>query len=300
MTNNKANIETPMDRLIQMEAVDLVKVSSSAWDNVLSMQNEKDIVENKIVLPLIHTDIAKKHGLSVPTGILLFGPPGTGKTNFAKGIAGKMGWKFFEISPSALGFSGQKEAFELKMIFENFKLLERIVIFFDEFEELALRPDKATKDERIISNEFLKQLPKIREGKNILLICATNNIRMLNPALLRPGRFDFILPVGPLDKESRKIIFENKAKQLMTDQLDIDHLAEIADCFTPADIQAVIASIAHKAFEKEISSGKEYKSNTDDFLKEINSHSPTISKSDMEEFRKDAKDYCRADYCHLF
>ncbi len=264
------------------------------------MGQEKETIEKRIVHPLTHVELAKKHGLTVPRGMLLFGPPGTGKTNFAQGIASRLSWKFIEVSPSALGDMSGKESLDLKNIFDQAKKLENIVLFFDEFEELALRPDKATKDEKGVSNEFLKQLPRIRNGNNILLICATNNIRMLNPALLRPGRFDFIMPVGPADKESRKIVFERMTKKLITKTLDFDLMAEKSSYFTTADIMEIVNSVAHNAFEQELSSGKEYKSSTEDFMAQISSYKPTISKEAMETFRVDAKEYCRADYCHLY
>jgi SpoVK/Ycf46/Vps4 family AAA+-type ATPase len=289
-----------MERLRRMPAVEVADVHGSAWDDILSMQNEKKTVEKQVFLPLMYPELADKHGISPPKGILLFGPPGTGKTVFAKGIAAKLGWTFVEISPSALGTISGKEAYELKMIFEDLRHIESIIVFFDEFEEVAMRPDTATKDERVLSNEFLKQMPRVRRGKDLLLICATNNIRMLNPALLRPGRFDLVLPLGAVDKESRKALFEHKARSLMVEGLDIDLLAVKTDCFTPADIEAVIASVSQKAFEKELFSGTEYKSTTEDFLSAISSHTPTITSEDMETFQQDAKKYCRADYCHLF
>lgn len=289
-----------MERLRRMPAVEVADVRENAWDDILSMRNEKKTVEKQVFLPLLHPELADKHGISPPKGILLFGPPGTGKTVFAKGIAAKLGWTFVEISPSALGATSAREAYELKMIFEDLRHIESIIVFFDEFEEIAMRPDTATKDERVLSNEFLKQMSRVRRGKDLLLICATNNIRMLNPALLRPGRFDLVLPVGAVDKESRRTIFEQKTRSLMVEGLDLDLLAVNTDCFTPADIEAVIASVSQKAFEKELFSGTEYRSTTEDFLSAISVHTPTITREDMEAFQQDAKRYCRADYCHIF
>ena len=292
--------EASMEYLMGIPAIEVSVIQQSLWEEILSMRNEKEAIEKQIFLPLVHPEIAGKHGITVPKVILLFGPPGTGKTVFAKAISGKLGWKFIEISPSALGTADQKEAFELKVIFDNLRKLDRLVVFFDEFEELAMRPDRTTKDERVLSNELLKQLPKIREGDKVLLICATNNIRMLNPALLRPGRFDLIFPVGSLDKKSRRSIFEHKTKHLMVDRIDFDIVAEKTAGLTPADIEAVVARVSQHAFEMEVGSGSEYRSTTDDFLMSIDSHRPTISEEDMKEFKEDARRYCRADYCSLF
>ncbi len=289
----------PLKRLQGMPAIEVSEIGRSLWSEILSMQNEKKAIERQIALPLAKPDVARKHGLIIPKVILLFGRPGTGKTLFAKAVSGELGWKFVEISPSALGITAPKEAFELKIIFDTLRELERVVIFFDEFEELAMRPDRTTKDERMLSNEFLKQLPKVREAQNLLLICATNNIRMLNPALLRPGRFEIIFPVGALDKAGRRDVFKYKTRHLMVDAVDFNLVAEMSRGFTPADVEVIMAGISQKAFEKELSSGTEYRSTTDDFLLAIGAHTPTVSMEEMEEFRKDAKKYCRADYCRV-
>jgi SpoVK/Ycf46/Vps4 family AAA+-type ATPase len=250
-------------------------------------------------MPLANPDIAGKHGIKIPKAILLFGPPGTGKTVFAKGISAKLGWDFIEISPSALGTTERKEAFELKIIFENIRLLDRKVVFLDEFEELALNPEKTSKDERELSNEFLRQLPKVRGSKTLLLVCATNNIRMLNPALLRPGRFDIIFPVGSLEKESRKMIFAHKIKRLMVEDIDLDLIAEKSEGFTPADIEAIVTIVSQHSFERECFNKEEVKATTEDFLISISSFKPTISKEEMAEFAEDVRKYCRADNCPI-
>ncbi|MCK5237572.1 MAG: ATP-binding protein [Deltaproteobacteria bacterium] len=291
------NICEPLQELINLPAVEVSEVPGSSWESILCLKNEKRVVEQQIVLPLTHPDIAKKHSISTPKGILLFGPPGTGKTAFARGTAGKLNWKFIEISPSALGGNSNKEAMDLKIIFDNLRQLERVVVFFDEFEELTLRPELATKEERHLSNEFLRQMPKLRGAKEIVLICATNNIRMLSPALLRPGRFDLILPLGSLDRESRRTIFEHHAQRLMIEEVDLESITEKTDGFTPADIEAVIDCVSHKAFEVEVGTGSEYRSTTEDFLLAVSMHHPTISKDEMKAFKEDSKSFCRADYC---
>ena len=292
--------DSPLEQLARMHAVEVTDVDQTAWDSIVGMQNEKETVEKKIILPLAHPDLANKHGISIPKGILLFGPPGTGKTSFARGIAGKLGWKFVEVSPSALGTTYEKEAQELKIIFDQLRLSEKTVLFFDEFEELVLNPEQAGKDERLTSNEFLRQLPKIKDTGKVLFVCATNNIRILHPALLRPGRFDLVFPVGPLNRESIKLILEDKIRAVIAAPLDIDRITDKMECFTPADIEAVVAQVAQQAFEKEVASDKEYQSTTDDFMLAASLHQPTISQEGMEAFRQDAKKYCRADYCHLF
>ncbi len=275
-------------------------VASNLWDNIAGMQLEKDLIEKKILLPLMHHELAKKHGVVLPKGILLFGPPGTGKTTFSKGIAGRLGWTFVEVPPGELAHQGMEhQARRLREFFQLLQWLERAVIFFDEFEELALHPERASPTERMVSNEMLRQLPKFRQGDQRLLICATNNIRMLNPAMLRVGRFDFVLPMGPLNNEARKAVFQGYLGRLNVGEVDMDVVTERARYFTPADIEAVCALVAQDAFEREIGSGQDYKVQTADVLRAIEAHPATLRAEDLERFKEDIARYCRADYCRL-
>ena len=275
-------------------------VPSGTWDDIAGMTNEKNLIESTIVLPLRYPEVAIKHGVAPPKAILLFGPPGTGKTFFAKGIAGRLSWSFLEISPSVLIGEGlEKRALKLKELFERFMGITRAVIFFDEFEELALRPDTASEREKLVSSEMLRQIPRLRAARELLLICATNNIKLLNPALLRPGRFDFVLPVGPLDVESRKAIFQMYLSRMNAGEVDLPLVSARTRYYTPADIQAVCSHAAQAAFEKEIAEGVEHKVLTQDLLQAMDTHHPTTTPEQLQEFREDIQRFCRADYCAL-
>jgi SpoVK/Ycf46/Vps4 family AAA+-type ATPase len=98
----------------------------------------------------------------------------------------------------------------LKEIMEKIRKLDKTVVFIDEFEEIAANRDNASRIDKSITNEFLKQVPMLKkQNRRILLVCATNQISQLDAALLRPGRFDCIIPVGSLDDRSRQTIFEH-------------------------------------------------------------------------------------------
>ena len=280
--------------------LDAESVPAAEWDRIAGMANEKELIDSTIVLPLQHPDIAVRHGVTPPKAILLFGPPGTGKTFFAKGIAGRLGWIFIEVSPSSLQAEGlEKRAVKLKALFERFTSITRAVIFFDEFEELALRPDIASEHEKIVSSEMLRQVPRLRAAQEVLLICATNNIRLLNPALLRPGRFDFVLPIGPLDMESRRAIFRTYLERINAGEIDLSAILAKTRNYTPADIQAVCAQAAQSAFRREIAEGMEQRVGNPDLLQAIEKHRTNTTAEQLAEFREDIQRYCRADYCAL-
>jgi transitional endoplasmic reticulum ATPase len=117
------------------------------------------------------------------------------KTHFAKAIAGVLAWWYIEIEPSMLMAEGvEKVGANLREIMRQARNLNDAVLFIDEFEEIAGSRDKADRIDKSITNEFLKQIPLLKsQANNILLVCATNYIRQLDTAMLRPGRFDCVM-----------------------------------------------------------------------------------------------------------
>ena len=204
-------------------------ISKELWDTISDSQPPKQVVQRKIILPLTQQDLSKKHGVVPPKTIIFFGPPGTGKTHFAKAIAGALSWWFIEIAPSMLMVDGtEKVGANLRLIMEKSRNLEEAVIFIDEFEEIAGSRDEANRVDKSITNEFLKQVPLLKsQGNKILLICATNYIRQLDAALLRPGRFDCIIPVGGLNEDERATILEYYLSKLNTGEVDLDRIIKM-------------------------------------------------------------------------
>jgi transitional endoplasmic reticulum ATPase len=266
------------------------------WDTISDSQPPKQLVQKRIILPLTEPDLSRKHGVIPPKTIIFFGPPGTGKTHFVKAIAGVLSWWYIEILPSMLMADGvEKLGANLHAIMEKARTLEDAVIFIDEFDEIAGSRDEATMVDKSITNEFLKQVPLLKnQGNKILLVCATNYIRQLDAALLRPGRFDCIIPVGDLDEDGRKTILEYYLAKLNTKGIDLDRIVNMTARFTPADIEYLFQQVAQFAFEEEYASKHDYSVTTDTFLQMIPRIRPSLTEGMIEDFQKDSIAYARA------
>jgi SpoVK/Ycf46/Vps4 family AAA+-type ATPase len=226
---------------------------------------------------------------------MFFGPPGTGKTHFVKAIAGILSWWYIEILPSMLMAEGvEKIGANLREIMQQVGKLDEVVLFIDEFEEIAGCRDKADRIDKSITNEFLKQIPLLKNQKNkILLVCATNYIRQLDAAMLRPGRFDCVIPVGGLDREGRTTILEHYLSKINTGQIDLERIVEMTAGFTPADIQYFFDQVAHFAFDQEFTEKEDYRVTTNTFEQMILKVNPSLSREVIEEFERDSISYSR-------
>ena len=178
------------------------------WEHLAGMEHEKQLIERRVVLPLVDPDLAEEYGVQPPRAIVLFGPPGTGKTTFAKAVASRLGWPFVEVFPSRLAAAGDGLALALRETFTEIDELEHAVVFIDEVEEIAgERGGKPPSPLQGVTNELLKIIPGFREREGRLLVCATNFVRALDPAFLRHGRFDYVIPIGAPDAAARAAIW---------------------------------------------------------------------------------------------
>ena len=144
-----------------------------------------------------------------------------------------------------------------------------------------------------VTNELLKLIPALRATPNRLLVCATNSIRALDPAFVRPGRFDYILPVGPPDRAARREIWRHYVSAITDSPVDLDVLAERTELFTPADIEYAAHKAAQRAFERSHATDVDAPAQTADFLEAIASVRPSLTPDITKSFEDDIVAFAR-------
>jgi len=258
---------------------------SGLWESMMGLSTAKELLDRRVVAPLAHTELADRLGLRPPAAVLLFGPPGTGKTSFARAIASRLGWAFVELHPSLLG-QGVEGARALRDALAELGRVDRLVTFIDEADEIA--SDRAERpDSQPLVNELLKAVPQFKARPDRLVVMATNSIAAIDPALLRPGRFDLIVPVGAPDAAERA-----ELAAALLPAADPDEVAGRTTGFTPADFALVAQRAAQLAFDRALD-GLEPEVRAVDVLSAVAATRPSVGAEADEQFAAEAARFAR-------
>jgi transitional endoplasmic reticulum ATPase len=235
----------------------LVQRPNVGWEDIGGLQQVKEELTEAIEWPLKHANLFAEVDVQPPKGILLYGPPGNGKTMIAKAVAATSEANFISIKGPELisKWVGESEK-GVREVFRKARQAAPCVIFFDELDAVAPRRGSSEGDghvtERVIS-QMLTEIDGLEDLKGVVVIGATNRPDIIDEALLRPGRFDRLLEVPPPDKDARKHIFQihTKKKPLESD-VNLDNLVEMTEGMTGADIAALVNVAAMSAIKEHV------------------------------------------------
>ena len=240
----------------------LIEKPNVRWEDIGALEGAKRELKEAVEWPLKYGKVFEHMNAKPPKGILLYGPPGTGKTLLAKAVATESEANFISVKgPEFLNkWVGESEK-AVRETFRKARQASPCVVFMDEIDSIAPARGSGDSDsgvtERVIS-QLLTEMDGLESLNNVVVIAATNRPDIMDPALLRPGRFDKSIYVGPPDAESRKAIFgiHLRGKPLAGD-VDVKALAQETEGYTGADISAVCNEAAMAAVRRLIASGRE-------------------------------------------
>jgi transitional endoplasmic reticulum ATPase len=231
----------------------------NTFEDVGGMEPVKQEVRDTVGLMLQHPDEAERYGIEW-NGILLHGPPGVGKTFFAEAIAGEYGLNFIHVSTGDLVSSLQGgSAQNIDKAFDTAAQNLPCLLFFDEFDSVAQRRgDTPDQESRRTVNQLLTALEAHRDQRELLVVAASNELEHLDPAVIRPGRFDRHIRVDLPDAPARRAIFAAELDERpVAERIDLEELVRRTEGMTPATISKIVDAAALDVFKEAASTGEQ-------------------------------------------
>ena len=268
-----------------------VEVPQVKWDQVGGLKQVKQELMESVEWPLKKPEVFKRMGINPPRGILLYGPPGSGKTLLARAVATESEANFISIKGPEM-FSkwvGESEK-AIREVFRKGRTAAPAIIFFDELDAIVPRRGLGYADsgasERVIS-QLLTEIDGIETLQNVLVIAATNRPDMLDPAVMRPGRFDRLIYVPSPDFDSLKEIFRIHAGSMpLSKDVSLDELARKAQGYSGADIEAICREAAMNALREDVDATEVSRRDFDEAMERVG---PSIAPEDDAWYQKFSK-----------
>ncbi len=275
----------------------LVETPDVNWSDVGGLDETKEKLKEAVEWPLNKPEVFKKMGIRPPRGILLYGPPGTGKTLLAKAVAKESEANFILINgPSLLSkWVGDSEK-AMREVFRKARQTSPTILFFDEIDALVPRRGAGNDSGRVndkMVNQMLTEMDGLEALNDVVVIAATNRPDIIDPALLRQGRFDRIIYIPIPDTNARKNIFEIYLKEMNDEErsvvknVDINKLAELTEGYVGADIEGVCREAAMIALREDINASEV---SMEHFTKALEVVHPSVDK-DVEAAYKELESY---------
>ncbi len=266
----------------------LFEVPNVTWEDIGGLDNVKSLLKEAVEWPLRYGESFRRIGVEAPKGVLLYGPPGTGKTLLAKAIANESEANFITVKGSDIlsKWYGESEK-HIAEIFKKARQVAPSIIFLDELDALAPMRGTALGEphvtERIV-NQLLSELDGLEELRGVVVIGATNRPDIIDPALLRPGRFDEMILAPVPDARTRLEIFKvHTRKMSRADDVNLDELVRLTEDFTGADIAAVCKKAGRFALREDINAQKV---RHEHFLDAVEDTGPSVTSDIMGYYEK--------------
>ena len=259
-----------------------IDVPDVSWDDIGGLDSIKNEIK-EVFVPAEEKKDFQRLGIKTPKGVLLYGPPGTGKTMIAKAAANESGANFIcingpEIASKWLGESEKA----IRQAFKKAKQIAPCILFFDEFDAVAPRRGGETNGawEKVV-NQLLTSMDGVEALSNVTVMAATNRPDMIDPALLRPGRFDKKIYIGVPDRAARVEILKLHSKDMPLKDVDMEALADMTDGFVGADISELCREAGMCAYNEDHSAEYVTMRHFETVLKTM---APSVSKDDLRHY----------------
>jgi len=232
----------------------LIEIPKISWEDIGGLEEAKQQLQEAVEWPLTKPEVFKRMGIAPPRGILLYGPPGTGKTLLAKAVAGESNANFISIKgPEVMSkWVGESEK-AVRELFKKARQVAPSIVFLDEIDSIA--PPRGTDVGSHVTDSVVNQLLTSIDGlesmEGVVVIGATNRPDIIDPGLLRPGRFDRLVLIRSPDKKARLQIFKIHTKSMPLDKdVDLENLSEVCENYSGADIEALCREAAMLAIRE--------------------------------------------------
>eukprot|EP01080_Neovahlkampfia_damariscottae_P011702 gene11702-4936_t len=276
-----------------------VTIPNVTWDDIGSLKEIREELELSIVEPINEPENFKKLGLNSPSGVLLFGPPGNGKTLLAKAIANECGANFISVKgPELLNkYVGESEK-AVRVVFQRARASHPCIIFFDELDALCPRrgADNSNSSTERVVNQLLTEMDGVESRKMVYVVAATNRPDIIDPAMLRPGRLDKLLFVPlPNEKARLEILKTVSRKTPLNKDINLKSISKSCELFSGADIQALVKEAAICCYKEQVLKKKNQMKDDEDeeisvkmkhFQQALKKVSPSVSEKDIAFFEK--------------
>lgn len=271
-----------------------MEIPNTSWDDIVGLDEVKVELKEVVEWPLTKPELYEQMKVELPTGILLYGPPGTGKTMLARAVAHESKANFIVVNgPELMSMWAGETERQVREVFRRARQVAPSIVFFDEIDSMTMvrgsDPNRLT--DRVVS-QLLTEMDGISKRKEkVIVIAATNRPDIIDPALLRPGRFDKLIYVPPPDERGRAALLARLLERVPHEVMDVNRLVKLTENFTPAEIKGVVNKAVLISIRRAITTNGSPKLAMEDLLEALKYVKPSVNKAMLsyyERFRENA------------